>query len=271
MNSVSTSHAVQLCQHLADTAMLAAVIILENGGETFRAEETAVRICRAAGNSDTEVIALPTGIFISVRSESEGTVTSVARIKERSMNLFRVERANAFSRDFESGRLTLDELNAKLTALRHSKLTSRSTIALFAGISSAMFTLLFEPSLSFAVLFDIAVTFICTFVSEYICTTTRLRSTHPFTVTFIGSAIMALIASVSTGLAGIGDVGCIIIGAITPLLPGVSLTNAIRDTVMGDIVSGTARLTETVLTAVAIAGGVGMVLAVYVSITGGAL
>ena len=39
----------ETASRLADTAMLAAVIILENGGETFRAEETAVRICRAAG------------------------------------------------------------------------------------------------------------------------------------------------------------------------------------------------------------------------------
>lgn len=271
MNGASTNQASLADSQLADAAMLAAVIILENGGETFRAEETAVRICRAAGKPDTEVIALPTGIFISVRSEGGGAVTSVARIKERSMNLCRIERANAFSRDFDGGRLTLDELSAKLTALRHSKLTSRPAVALFAGISSAMFTLLFEPSLSLSVLFDIAVTFICTFVAEYICTASRLRSTHPFTVTFIGSAIMALIAELATGIFGIGDLGCIIIGAITPLLPGVSLTNAIRDTVMGDIVSGTARLTETVLTAVAIAGGVGIVLAVYVSITGGAL
>lgn len=256
---------------LADTAILAAVIILENGGETFRAEETAVMICRAAGRTDTEVIALPTGIFITVRSETGGSVSSLARIKERSMNLCRVERANAFSREFDSGKMSLDELNAKLTALRHSKLSSRPMIALFAGISSAMFTLLFEPTLSLSVLFDIAVTFICTFAAEYVCTVSRLRSTHPFTVTFIGSAIMATLAALATGLSGIGNLSCIIIGAITPLLPGMSLTNAIRDTVMGDIVSGTARLTETVLVAVAIAGGVGIVLAAYVNLTGGAL
>ena len=261
----------ETASRLADTAMLAAVIILENGGETFRAEETAVRICRAAGKPETEVIALPTGIFITVRSESGSPVSSVARIKERAMNLCRVERANAYSREFDSGRMSLEELNAKLTALRHSTLASRPVVALFAGISSAMFTLLFEPSLSLSVLFDIAVTFICTFAAEYICTVSRLRSTHPFTVTFIGSAIMALIAALATGISGIGNLGCIIIGAITPLLPGVSLTNAIRDTVMGDIVSGTARLAETVLIAIAIAGGVGIVLSAYVNITAGAL
>lgn len=242
----------ETASRLADTAMLAAVIILENGGETFRAEETAVRICRAAGKPETEVIALPTGIFITVRSESGSSVSSVARIKERAMNLCRVERANAYSREFDSGRMSLEELNAKLTALRHSTLASRPVVALFAGISSAMFTLLFEPSLSLSVLFDIAVTFICTFAAEYICTVSRLRSTHQFTVTFIGSAI-GVIAALATGISGIGNLGCIIIGAITPLLPGVSLTNAIRDTVMGDIVSGTARLAETVIIAIAIA------------------
>ena len=53
----------------------------------------------------------------------------------------------------------------------------------------------------------------------------------------------------------------IIIGAIMPLLPGLAITNAIRDTVNGDLVSGVARAAEALLKAVAIAAGVGAVLA----------
>ena len=53
----------ETASRLADTAMLAAVIILENGGETFRAEETAVRICRAAGK--------PIGIAVGADSAED--------------------------------------------------------------------------------------------------------------------------------------------------------------------------------------------------------
>ena len=53
-----------------------------------------------------------------------------------------------------------------------------------------------------------------------------------------------------------------------PILPGLMLTSAIRDTVMGDLVAGTARLVEALLIAVAIAGGVGIVLSFYLSMGG---
>jgi uncharacterized membrane protein YjjP (DUF1212 family) len=80
---------------------------------------------------------------------------------------------------------------------------------------------------------------------------------------------MTVLSTLCVALFGIGDLNCIIIGSIMPLLPGLSLTNAIRDTVMGDTVSGTVRIVETMLTAIAIAGGVGVVLLSYVSFFGG--
>ena len=52
----------------------------------------------------------------------------------------------------------------------------------------------------------------------------------------------------------------LIIGGIMPLLPGLSMTNAIRDTINGDLVSGSARALEALLACVAIAAGVGVVL-----------
>lgn len=117
---------------LVDTAMMAAVIILENGGETFRAEETAVRICRAAGKSETEVLAFPTGIFITVEGDDGKKVSSVVRIKNRTINLFRVERANSFARSYDNGNLALGELKEKLEALKSSVITKKFFIALAA-------------------------------------------------------------------------------------------------------------------------------------------
>ncbi len=253
---------------LIDTAVLAAVIILENGGETFRAEETASRICSAAGKPDAEVLAFPTGVIITVKEENGHNASSVVRVKKRSINLFRVERTNSYSRSYESDRLSLLELKDKLESLRRSPTSSKGVVALAAALSSAMFTLLFEPTLEPHVLFDLGVTFLCTFFAEYVCIASKLKNSYQFTVTFFGSALMALIAVLATGLAGIGNLSCIIIGAITPLLPGISLTNAIRDTVTGDILSGTVRLAETLLIAVAIAGGVGVVLAGYMGLAG---
>jgi len=60
----------------------------------------------------------------------------------------------------------------------------------------------------------------------------------------------------------------IIIGAIMPLLPGVALVNAIRDILDGDMLAGSARIMEALLTAIAIAAGVGTAVSIWVSFGG---
>jgi uncharacterized membrane protein YjjP (DUF1212 family) len=80
--------------------------------------------------------------------------------------------------------------------------------------------------------------------------------------------LIAAIAVTAVTLTGLGNIDKIIVGAIIPLLPGLAMTNAIRDTIMGDLISGSARFTEALLSAVGIAGGVGIVFGVYVGFGG---
>ena len=50
----------------------------------------------------------------------------------------------------------------------------------------------------------------------------------------------------------------VIISCIMPLVPGVAITNAIRDTLRGDYISGGARALEAFVTAAAVAIGAGV-------------
>ena len=50
----------------------------------------------------------------------------------------------------------------------------------------------------------------------------------------------------------------VIISSIMPMVPGVAITNAIRDTLRGDYISGGARALEAFVTAAAVAIGVGV-------------
>lgn len=52
----------------------------------------------------------------------------------------------------------------------------------------------------------------------------------------------------------------IIIGSVMPLVPGVPITNSVRDVLAGHLLSGLARGTEALLSASAIALGIAMVL-----------
>ena len=49
----------------------------------------------------------------------------------------------------------------------------------------------------------------------------------------------------------------LIAGSIMPMLPGVALTNALRDTLQGDYMSGTVRTIEAFMVAISIGIGIG--------------
>jgi uncharacterized membrane protein YjjP (DUF1212 family) len=60
--------------------------------------------------------------------------------------------------------------------------------------------------------------------------------------------------------AGIGnDMDKIIIGSVMPLVPGLLITNAVRDLMAGHLVSGLSKGAEAFLTAFAIGAGIAVV------------
>ena len=82
----------------------------------------------------------------------------------------------------------------------------------------------------------------------------------------IGIAILA-IAMKTYGMKEI-NMDTVIISAIMPLVPGVAITNAIRDTLQGDYLSGGARVLEAFLKAASIALGVGIGIALFGAVAG---
>lgn len=74
---------------------------------------------------------------------------------------------------------------------------------------------------------------------------------------------MSALLAVGLTAAGLGQSADLItIGALMILVPGVALTNAVRDVMVGDMVSGLSKLAEAVLIGVAIALGTGLALGV---------
>ena len=63
----------------------------------------------------------------------------------------------------------------------------------------------------------------------------------------------------------------VIAGAVMPLVPGLAMTNAVQDTMRGDMVSGLSHGAQAILTAFLIAGGALLAMALMRIITGGAV
>ena len=55
------------------------------------------------------------------------------------------------------------------------------------------------------------------------------------------------------------EIDKIIIGSVMPLVPGLLITNAVRDLMAGHLVSGISKGAEAFLTAFAIGGGIAIV------------
>ncbi|HEX3025799.1 MAG TPA: threonine/serine exporter family protein [Clostridia bacterium] len=237
---------------------LCAQVILENGGETYRAEETVQRICRAFGFDEADVIAIPTGVFITLCGEGNHVSTAIKRIKKRSFNLTAIEEVNNISRMLIGGGITATDALEHLNRLNSPQKEGRLLSVFAAGMSSGCFTLLFRGSL-----FDFAVATMCGMLVQLVASSINIIDMFNFAISILGGIMIAVGSVLSVKIFGTGDLEKIITGAMMPLLPGIPMTNAIRDAMRGDLVSGVTRATEALLVAVALAFGVGVVLKLY--------
>jgi uncharacterized membrane protein YjjP (DUF1212 family) len=87
----------------------------------------------------------------------------------------------------------------------------------------------------------------------------------------VSSMVIAVIAILGMVL-GVGNsIDMIIIGAIMTLVPGVGITNIMRDIISGDVITGTNKIAEVLLIAVAIAVGIALPLSAFTNLMGGVL
>ncbi len=247
---------------IVDAALLAGMLILENGGETFRAEETVVNFCHAGGCESASAIAFPTGILMTVSHNSE-TQSSLKRITKRGIDLAKLSKVNDITRKFVKGLLTLDEAYDELKRVAENDSSKKIVKLISSAATAAFFAVLLGGGL-----FDGVVAFVAGFVIQLISFSFKYTSIYNFAMSFIGGSVIAILAVLAVHVFKMGSIEHIIIGATMPLLPGLMLTSAIRDTVMGDLMAGTTRLVEALLVAVAIAAGAGIVLSAYISMGG---
>ncbi len=246
----------QLAQPASDsrymeTLQLAGRIIMENGGETYRVEETITRMGRAFGLSEVESFAVPSGVFISYRKQDGSMESGVLRTHKGSTHLMRVDEVNTVSRQVEAHALTCEAACARLREIEHAHSAYEGGWRYAAAaICGGGFTLMFGgDAVDFAS--SAVVTALVLLLSAGF---ERLRA-QTFVSVLLGSLATALLPLALHRMTGLGHTQEIIAGALMPLLPGLSMTNAIQDTMRGDMLSGLCSGLSAILTAALIAGG----------------
>ncbi|MEN2767330.1 threonine/serine exporter family protein [Ornithinibacillus xuwenensis] len=234
--------------------MLAGKIMLESSAETYRVEDTMNRIARAFGVHNPQSYATPTGINFSI---DQAEAAHMMRIEKRTTDLYKIARVNSISRNIAAGSMNIDEALVVLRELHDKKfLYSSKLLVTVAALASGCFTIMFGglwvdfiPSLLAG-----GVGFLGFLMFDKLV---EIRFISEFVASFIVGILAVLFIQTGIGM----ELDKIIIGAVMPLVPGLHITNAVRDLMAGHLVAGLSKGVEALLTAFAIGAGIAVVLA----------
>lgn len=260
---VSTEKDNMLTRHalVMQIALYAGELLVRNGAEMYRAEETIMRISEAGGVHDVTPFVTPTILFIA-KGEGEN-VLYTKNITKRSNNITKITLVSDFSRKFVEGTVDISEAMDYLRKIDEYKGYSYPFLLFAAGIGCGLFAVLVGGKFG-----DFVAAFFASYIAVFISDKIMVRSRTVFTGNFVASMFVGIISIISFEIKLVDNLDNIIVGAALALVPGVAFTAGIRDFISGDLLSGIARIGEAILVAIAIAFGVGSILMLY-SILGG--
>ena len=235
---------------LTDLAATMGYHLAMSGAETFRVEDTIHRILRAYG-VECEVFAIPNCVSVSLEAANGKPLMIMKRIGFHGNDLEALEKLNALSRRICAERPDVDEAMAWLEETMQA-CRSYSTGVFYLGsvLVGLGFCLVFGGTLLdclWAGAMGLIIGLITRFMDK--------QEANPFFSTLLAACCMALPAYIAAGLGLMNSPDAAIIGALMILVPGLPITNSMRDIIYGDTNSGIIRVVQVILTALAIALG----------------
>lgn len=241
---------------LLDMAALAGEIMIRSGAETHRVEDTLQRILATSNFAHAESFVFTTGFIVTLSDPESETLSVTQRITGVHQNLGRITDVNSISRSFCSGKLSLDEAIAALREVKHKRQYPDIVALLGILLASGGFAVVFGGTL-----LDGLGAVLCGLFLSFTELVLGPKIKKTFITTILGATVLSLCATTLTYFAArLGLVfhsHYMIVGAIMPLVPGIALTNAVRDCLQGDFISAGSRLIEALMIAAAVALGVG--------------
>ena len=241
-------------------------MLLRDGGEIFRVQETMERMAKAYGAEDFHVYVITNGLFASVGVEG-GANGDVRDVPANRVHLGRLTAINALSRDIEAGNVSIDDAFQRLAEIRALPYLSAGRRIVACGVGAACFAYLFGGTPADAVAALAAGLLLQAFILVL-----ERHSVNKIIYNILAAGLVALVSILCTQVCGVFglvlNMDKIIIGGIIPLVPGMALTTAIRDFAGGDYLSGTIRMIDALLVAGSIAIGVGVLLSVAAYLPG---
>ncbi|MFS0644771.1 threonine/serine exporter family protein [Siminovitchia sp. 179-K 8D1 HS] len=244
-------------QMLIDVCLLAGRMMAQAGAETYRVEDTMTRMAAASGFPNSQSFVTPTVVMFHLEAMSS---THFARVNERGTDLEKIALVNSISRRMAEGEINLDEAHKMLKKLDEKSLSFPAWLQVVAAaLASGSFLLMFKGTWNdyLPAAFIGGAGFIILLIAHYF---SKVKLFAEFFAAFVIGGLAVL--SVRLGLGR--DLDLIIIASVMPLVPGVLITNAIRDLMAGHFMAGVSKGAEAFLTAFAIGAGVAVVFSFFV-------
>jgi uncharacterized membrane protein YjjP (DUF1212 family) len=231
-----------------EVASIAGHILLENGAEIARVEDTMERISSHYGVDSGHFYVISNGIFTTGPS---GRYANVEFIPIRGIQLSKIVEVNRLSYAITAGKYTLAEAKARLEEIRRKPAKPAWEQIAGSAFGAMGFCAVFGGGF-----LDCAAAFVvgallyvfCLFVSERYLS----KIVGGLCNAFVATALCLVFYRI-----GFGDsLSNMIIGAVMPLIPGVPFVNGVRDLADSDYIAGLTRLTDAMLGFICIALGV---------------
>lgn len=221
-----------------------------SGAEVARTEYSVRRICKSFGAVRTEALSITTSLIVTVYYDEYGSVTQTRRVEKFAYNMDRLEKMNELSREICDKKLSIEDGRKRFLELMAEKYYSFHTQILFFMLIAFTFTLFFGGSIK-----DALVSSFIAIIFKYIDEFARKIEINKF-IPIVASSLLGGFLAIMAVRAGLADsVGKVSIGDVMLLIPGIMLTNSLRDMFGGDTITGGIRFIEATLIAIMIAVG----------------
>jgi len=246
-------------KRIVDVTARAGSLLLRSGADIMRVESTIGHMMRSFGVEKYDIFTITNGIFLSASYGDDDSYTRICEVPRNSSDLGKVDLINTLSRDIEDGKCTLDGAEARLDEIEKTKGNYNSIILLIASsVASGAFSFLLGGTVT-----DALLAALIGFSYYYLFVLLNKTKLSKLLTNAICGCILALMTVGFVKLIPGVNMDKVIIGAIMPLIPGVSFVNAVRDIAAGDYISGAIRMIDAIVVAAGIAVGVGVTILVF--------
>jgi uncharacterized membrane protein YjjP (DUF1212 family) len=250
---------LETSERILNLASDAGHLLLQNGAEISRVEDTMERIATHYGERNENFFVLSNGIFTTGKSYA-----NVKFIPIKGARLDKVVAINQFSRDVSAGKYTLEQAERRLEEIRRLPEKPLWEQVAGAALGSGAFCAIFGGSLLDCAAALVAGTLVYLFVALV------SARAWPKALSNICGGLLGTAACILFNRLGFGqNLGNMIVGTLIPLIPGVAFTNGLRDIAGEDYLAGMTRLLDALMVFLCIALGVCLAFIAQSAVEGG--